>query len=258
MRLDTAVFQRGLTDSREKARRLILGGFVSVGGVVVVKPSFSVAEDAEITVADNDGFVGRGAYKLLAALDAFGIDLSGQVCLDIGASTGGFCEVMLRRGARLVYAVDVGTGQLASRLVDDTRVVNMEKTDARGLTRESLTIPPEFCSIDVSFISLSLVVPHIAALFDCRFVALVKPQFEAGRADIGKRGVVRNSAAHERVLRNFCAMLDQNGLFLTGLIPSPVRGGDGNAEYLAAFSGKRAGWIPDIRAVVRAALAGRA
>lgn len=255
MRLDTAVFQRGLTDSREKARRLILGGFVSVGGIVVTKPSFAVAEDAAVTVAANDDFVGRGAYKLLAALDAFSVDLTDRVCLDIGASTGGFCEVMLRRGARIVYAVDVGTGQLAARLAADGRVVNMEQTDARTLTRESFAVPPDFCSVDVSFISLEHIVPPLAARFDCRFVTLVKPQFEAGRADIGKRGVVKSAAAHERVLRAFHAMLGQSGLFLSGLIPSPVRGGDGNAEYLAAFSRETSDFMPDIRAVVRSALA---
>lgn len=254
MRLDAAVFLRGLTDSREKARRLILGGFVSVDGLVVSKPSFAVADGAAVTVAANDDFVGRGAYKLLAALDAFSVNLTGKVCLDIGASTGGFCEVMLRRGARRVYAVDVGTGQLAARLAEDTRVVNMERTDARTLTRESLPVPPDFCSVDVSFISLSHVVPPIAALFDCRFIALVKPQFEAGRADIGKRGVVKSPAAHERVLRDFRTMLGQCGLFLSGLIPSPVRGGDGNAEYLAAFSRQTTDFLPDIRAVVKAAL----
>lgn len=253
MRLDTAVFQRGLTDSREKARRLILGGFVSVGGIAVTKPSFSVAEDASVTIAANDDFVGRGAYKLLAALDAFSVDLTDKVCLDIGASTGGFCEVMLRRGARIVYAVDVGTGQLAARLAADGRVVNMEQTDARTLTRESLAVPPDFCSVDVSFISLEHIVPLLAARFECRFVALVKPQFEAGRADIGKHGVVKSAAAHERVLRTFHAMLGQNGLFLSGLMPSPVRGGGGNIEYLAAFSREPSGFMPDIRAVVRSA-----
>ena len=174
MRLDTAVFQRGLTDSREKAR--------------------------------------NGLF---------------------------FCI----------------SGQLAARLAADGRVVNMEQTDARTLTRESFAVPPDFCSVDVSFISLEHIVPPLAARFDCRFVTLVKPQFEAGRADIGKRGVVKSAAAHERVLRAFHAMLGQSGLFLSGLIPSPVRGGDGNAEYLAAFSRETSDFMPDIRAVVRSALA---
>ena len=194
MRLDSAIFQRGLTDSREKAQRLIRGGLVSVDGIVVTKPSFDLSDGAAVAIADHDDFVGRGAYKLQGALDAFGIDLAGRVCLDIGASTGGFTEIMLRRGAVRVYAVDVGTGQLAPRLASDSRVVNLEKTDARTLTRASFPLPPNFCAIDVSFISLGCIVPHLAEIFDGAFLALVKPQFEAGKDKVGKKGVVRDPA----------------------------------------------------------------
>lgn len=251
MRLDSAIFQRGLTDSREKAQRLIRGGLVLVDGLVVTKPSFDLSDGAAVAIADHDDFVGRGAYKLQGALDAFGIDLAGRVCLDIGASTGGFTEIMLRRGAVRVYAVDVGTGQLAPRLASDSRVVNLEKTDARTLTRASFPLPPNFCAIDVSFISLGCIVPHLAEIFDGAFLALVKPQFEAGRADLGKHGIVKRPEAHERVLSGVCAMLNRADLSLSGLMPSPIRGGDGNIEYLAAFSRTACDFVPDIRAVVR-------
>ncbi len=257
MRLDQAIFARGLTDSREKAQRLVRDRFVTVDGRPITKPSFAVDEAAEITVAENDDFVGRGAYKLLAALDAFAIDLSGRVCLDIGASTGGFTEVMLRRGAKYVYAVDVGSDQLAQRLLADERVCNMEKTDVRTLTPGQLPLTPDFCSIDVSFISLSHVIPCLKHLNNGLFVALIKPQFEAGRADVGKNGIVKSPAAHERVLKNFCALLVSLGLSLSALIVSPVRGGDGNIEYLASFSAAPTDYIPDIRAIVRSAFASK-
>ncbi|MBQ4047786.1 MAG: TlyA family RNA methyltransferase [Clostridia bacterium] len=257
MRLDQAIFARGLTDSREKAQRLVRDGFVTVDGKPVTKPAFAVDEAAEITVAENDDFVGRGAYKLQAALDAFAIDLSGRVCLDIGASTGGFTEVMLRRGAKYVYAVDVGSGQLAQRLRADARVCNMEKTDVRTLSPGVLPLTPDFCSIDVSFISLSLVLPCLKQLNNGQFVALIKPQFEAGRADVGKNGIVKSPAAHERVLKNVCALIASLGLSLAALIVSPVRGGDGNIEYLASFSSAPTDYVPDIRAIVRSAFAAK-
>ncbi|MBR5519300.1 MAG: TlyA family RNA methyltransferase [Clostridia bacterium] len=257
MRLDQLIFARGLTDSREKAQRLVRDGFVSVDGKVVTKPSTAVADDIGIEIAENDNFVGRGAYKLQGALDAFGIDLTNRVCLDIGASTGGFTEVMLRRGARYVYAVDVGSGQLAERLRTDERVCNMEKTDVRTLTKDRLPLAPDFCSIDVSFISLHHVLPCLKELNNGQFVALIKPQFEAGRADIGKNGIVKSPAAHERVLKNFCSLLASLHLSLSALIASPVRGGDGNIEYLAAFSHVPADYTPDFRAIVRAAFAAK-
>jgi len=257
MRLDQAIFARGLTDSRGKAQRLVRDGFVTVDGKPVTKPAFAVDEAAEISVAENDDFVGRGAYKLQAALDAFAIDLSGRVCLDIGASTGGFTEVMLRRGAEYVYAVDVGSGQLAQRLLADERVCNMEKTDVRTLSPGVLPLTPDFCSIDVSFISLSLVLPCLKQLNNGQFVALIKPQFEAGRADVGKNGIVKSPAAHERVLKNVCALIASLGLSLAALIVSPVRGGDGNIEYLASFSSAPNDYIPDIRAIVRSAFAAK-
>jgi len=257
MRLDQAIFARGLTDSRGKAQRLVRDGFVTVDGKPVTKPAFAVDEAAEISVAENDDFVGRGAYKLQAALDAFAIDLSGRVCLDIGASTGGFTEVMLRRGAKYVYAVDVGSGQLAQRLLADERVCNMEKTDVRTLSPGVLPLTPDFCSIDVSFISLSLVLPCLKQLNNGQFVALIKPQFEAGRADVGKNGIVKSPAAHERVLKNVCALIASLGLSLAALIVSPVRGGDGNIEYLASFSSAPNDYIPDIRAIVRSAFAAK-
>ena len=257
MRLDQAIFARGLTDSREKAQRLVRDGFVTVDGKPVTKPAFAVDEAAEISVAENDDFVGCGAYKLQAALDAFAIDLTGRVCLDIGASTGGFTEVMLRRGAKYVYAVDVGSGQLAQRLRADARVCNMEKTDVRTLSPGVLPLTPDFCSIDVSFISLSLVLPCLKQLNNGQFVALIKPQFEAGRADVGKNGIVKSPAAHERVLKNVCALIASLGLSLAALIVSPVRGGDGNIEYLASFSSAPNDYIPDIRAIVRSAFAAK-
>lgn len=253
MRLDLAIFQRGLTDSREKARRLIQNGLVSVDGRSVSKPALDISDNAVITLAAHDDFVGRGAYKLQGALDAFEIDLTDQVCMDIGASTGGFTEMMLRRGAQRVYAVDVGSGQLAPRLAADPRVINLEKTDARTLSRAHFPVPPTFCSIDVSFISLAHIIPHLATIFDGTFLSLIKPQFEAGRADVGKGGLVKKPAVHLRILRDFCTMLTGNGLLLSGLMPSPVRGGDGNIEYLAAFSRAGTGFVPDLSSVVRTA-----
>ena len=253
MRLDQAIFARGLTDSREKARRLIRQGCVTVNGEPVLKPALEAADDADIRVNDADHFVGRGAYKLQAALEEFGEDLTGCVCMDIGASTGGFTEVMLRRGAKRVFAVDVGTDQLADRLKADPRVIDLEKTDARTLTQEMLGCDPDFCSVDVSFISLSYIIPPLAERFGCRFVTLIKPQFEAGRADIGKGGIVKKPAAHVQVLRRFCAMLQSAGLTLTGLTASPITGGDGNIEYLAAFRKGGDGIRPDLDTLVRKA-----
>ncbi len=256
MRLDAALFQRELASSREQAQQLIGQGLVYVNGKLADRKSLSVFQQDEITVAHHETVVGRGAYKLQAALEAFGIDLTGKTCLDVGASTGGFTQVMLRAGATKVYAVDVGAGQLASELRADPRVVNLEKTDIRLCNGDLWAPMPEFCSIDVSFISLSLVLPAAIRCSKGDIVALVKPQFEAGRSAVGKKGIVKNPKDHVRVLEHFCALVPTLGMTLKGLIPSPIRGGEGNVEYLMALSREGDGILPPVKEIVSSAFGG--
>jgi 23S rRNA (cytidine1920-2'-O)/16S rRNA (cytidine1409-2'-O)-methyltransferase len=257
IRADKLLTARGLFSSREKAAEAIEAGRVSVDGKLVEKPSAGVDEGAEITVMPAADYVGRGAYKLEYALDAFKIDLKDRVCLDVGASTGGFTEVMLRRGAAKVYAVDVGTSQLSDKLKGDIRVVNMEKTDIRGVKPSSLDPAPDFCTIDVSFIPLSHVLKNALSLAgDKECVALVKPQFEAGKGAVGKNGVVRDKKTHIAVLKNVFALVRSLDMRVMGAAPSPILGGSGNREYLVWF-GRTGGGLPfepDILAVVDAAL----
>lgn len=245
-RLDTLLVARGLAPSRERARALIMAGEVRVAGRLVTKAGTPTPADAEIELAASateTRYVSRGGLKLERALDAFHLDPSGCVCVDVGASTGGFTDVLLQRGAARVYAVDVGHGQLAWPLRNDPRVTVMERTNIRHL--ESLPEPMDCAVIDVSFISLRLVLPRVAALLKPGgwAVALVKPQFEAGRAEADRgAGVIREPAVHQRVLRDLLAWLadaatnapDATGerLLPYGLIASPITGRDGNHEYL--------------------------
>jgi 23S rRNA (cytidine1920-2'-O)/16S rRNA (cytidine1409-2'-O)-methyltransferase len=235
MRLDLALVARGLAPSRARARDLINRGAVRVGGLPASKPAALIAADASIEVdACDAGYVSRGAAKLMAALGAFGFDPSGRACLDIGASTGGFTEVLLERGAARVYAVDVGTGQLHPRLAADPRVVSLERTDARRL--EAGLVPEQVTGIvaDVSFISLTLALPAALRLAasGCWLAVLVKPQFEAGRDSVGKGGIVRDEAAREAAVMRVRSFIERCGWRIAGVIPSPVAGGDGNIEYL--------------------------
>lgn len=260
MRLDAYMAANGLAPSREKAKRLIAEGRVSINGAVVTKASHSVNEGDTVTAEQGDGYVGRGAYKLIGALDSFGISLDGKVCADIGASTGGFTQVMLKRGAEKVFAVDVGHGQLDPLLLNDSRVVNCEGVNVRSIQPDFFGGEVSFAACDLSFISLRTVLPAVfAALSDsAELVTLIKPQFEAGREAIGKNGLVRSKSDHIRVLAEMCEFFSAEGVTLLGLIPSPIKGGDGNAEYLAHISkAKSEGCIPDIGGIVKSALENR-
>jgi 23S rRNA (cytidine1920-2'-O)/16S rRNA (cytidine1409-2'-O)-methyltransferase len=238
-RLDELLVERGLAPSRTRAQALILAGQVRVGegdrARLDRKAGDLVAPDTTVALTERDPYVSRGGHKLAAALDAFGIDPAGRTCLDAGASTGGFTDVLLQRGAARVYAVDVGRGQLAETLRQDTRVVSLERTNARSLTASSLPEPIDLAVIDVSFISLGLVLGPIASTLrpgpNAPMVALVKPQFEAGRGRTD-RGVVRDPAIHREVLEKIVAVAQTLGLGARDVIASPILGPEGNREFL--------------------------
>ena len=234
-RLDVLLVDRGLEESRQRAQAVIMSGVVYVDGRRVDKPGTAVAPGAAVEIrGDKLPYVSRGGLKLEKAMKCFPIRLQGAVCGDIGASTGGFTDCMLQNGAAKVYAVDVGRGQLAWKLRNDPRVVCLEKTNARYLSREQVPEELSFASVDVSFISLSLILPPLAALLagDGQIVSLVKPQFEAGREKVGTKGVVRDSAVHLAVLERFLDHAGAAGLSVQGLTYSPIRGPEGNIEYL--------------------------
>ena len=238
-RLDVLVAQSGLAESRQRAQALILAGKVRVAGETVRTPGRAVDEDARIEVDSEPGYASRGALKLAPALDRFHVDPAGRVCADIGASTGGFTDVLLRRGAARVYAVDVGRGLLHWRLRQDPRVVLMERTNARDL--ESFPEPVTLAVVDVSFIGLEKVLPAIRrAAPEAEVVALFKPQFEVGRSDVGKGGIVRDEAAVQRALASFHEWAPAGGYGVVAEAPSEVRGADGNREifvHLRAVNG---------------------
>jgi 23S rRNA (cytidine1920-2'-O)/16S rRNA (cytidine1409-2'-O)-methyltransferase len=223
---------RGLFESRARAQAAIAAGRVTADGVPVRKASETISAAAAIEAAPEHPYVSRGAVKLAAALDHFALDVTGRVCLDVGASTGGFSEVLAARGARRVYAVDVGTDQLHRRLRDNKTIVSIEQADIRRLDRSHLSEPPDLATIDVSFISLKLVLPAVGELLMPRanLVALIKPQFEAARRAI-KKGIVRNAAVHQAVCDDIAAFLVARGWRVGGRVPSPIRGGDGNREF---------------------------
>ena len=235
-RLDVAIVELGLTESRQKAQALIMAGEVFVNGQKQLKAGASVEEDDTIEVRAKNPlrYVSRGGLKLEKAMGLWLIDLNGKVCADIGASTGGFTDCMLQNGARLVYAVDVGYNQLDWRLRTNPQVVCMERTNARYLTREQVPEPLDFFSVDVSFISLSLILPALRPLMgeDGQAVCLVKPQFEAGKDKVGKKGVVRDPAVHREVLERFLEHAAQSGFFVRDITYSPIKGPEGNIEYL--------------------------
>ena len=237
-RLDTLLVDRGLAASRDRARALILAGSVRVNGQPATKAGLSVPLDAELSVATPDHpYVGRGGVKLAHALDTFGIRVVGCSALDIGASTGGFTDVLLQRGASRVVALDVGHGQLDWRIRSDPRVDVIERKNARTLTLADLPpgrAPFQIVTIDVSFISLRLILPVVPPLLDAAsdVIVLVKPQFEAGRAEVGKGGIVRDPSVHARVLEEVTAAADALGLGRAGTTESPIAGMEGNREYL--------------------------
>jgi 23S rRNA (cytidine1920-2'-O)/16S rRNA (cytidine1409-2'-O)-methyltransferase len=236
MRLDQLLTERGLAPSRSRARDLIKRGAVRAGGRVITRPGLDVAADADLAVEEAwSGYVSRGALKLAAALEAFGFDPAGCVALDIGASTGGFTQLLLLQGAARVYAVDVGRDQLHQSLRDDTRVVSLEETDARSLDSHMISDPVHAITADVSFISLTKALPAAFALAapGAWVVLLVKPQFEAGREAVGKGGIVKSEAARAEALSTVeCFVATQPGWRLSGSMVSPITGQSGNVEYL--------------------------
>ena len=235
-RLDRRLVELGLFETRARAQAAIAAGKVWVDGVAARKPSQIVADVAKIEAQEAYPHVSRAALKLMAGLDAFGVDPAGAVCLDVGASTGGFVEVLLERGAARVYAVDVGRDQLHPRLRADPRVVSLEATDARVLSAALIDAPPTLISCDASFISLEKVLPRALGLAapGAVLIALFKPQFEVGRVHIGKGGVVSDAGAVETAMRKTRAFLEDAGFAWMGAIQSPIRGGRGNQEHLIA------------------------
>lgn len=233
-RLDLLLVERGLVESREQARRLIMAGEVLVNEVVQDKPGQSFPQDVELRVRNTLPYVSRGGLKLAAALDTFQLDVAGKIAIDVGASTGGFTDCLLQRGVAQVYAIDVGYGQLAWKLRNDPRVVVMERTNIRHLTALPNEVQADLAVIDASFISLTLVLPPALHLLQpkAELIALIKPQFEAGKDQVGKGGVVRNSTIHRAVLETIFAFVQQLGLTITGLRPSPLLGPAGNVEFL--------------------------
>ena len=235
VRLDQLVYELGFTDSRERAKTTVMSGLVFVNGQRADKPGMPVAPDAKIEVhGDALPFVSRGGFKLDKALKVFPVDPSGKVCIDCGASTGGFTDVLLQHGAAKVYAVDVGYGQLAWKLRNDERVVNMERTNVRYLEADSLPEQVDAATIDVAFISLDKILPAVHKILKPEgfVVALIKPQFEAGKENVGKKGVVRDAAVHEQVINNVISFAKSEGFGIAGLDFSPIKGPEGNIEYL--------------------------
>ena len=236
-RIDQVLVERGLAPSRARAQALVMAGLVFVGEKRVDKPGQPVAEDAAIEVRGRDHpWVGRGGVKLAHAIEAFALDPKGAVAMDIGSSTGGFTQVLLEHGASQVFAVDVGTNQLAWKLRTDPRVTVLEQTNARELTAQQIDRPCDWVVCDASFIGLAKVleVPLRLASPRCRLVALIKPQFEVRKGEVGKGGIIRDPALHQRVCDEVRAWLEDSGWRIDGIIPSPITGSEGNVEFLVS------------------------
>jgi 23S rRNA (cytidine1920-2'-O)/16S rRNA (cytidine1409-2'-O)-methyltransferase len=242
-RIDRLVFERGLAISRSKSQAIIMAGEVLVNGEPVTKAGHMVPTDAHIEIVEGSPYVSRGGYKLSAALDAFQLDVTGLICADVGACTGGFTDVLLQRNASRVYAIDVGYGQLDWNLRQDERVIVMERTNARYL--DSLPEKTAVAVVDVSFISLKLIIPAVLGWLDRdgEIIALVKPQFEAGRKNVGKGGIVRDSAVHRSVLLDLLQWTEDQALYPSGLIRSPITGAGGNVEFLLRIQLERSDLI---------------
>ena len=256
-RLDVLLTERGLAESRARAQAIIMSGAVFVAGQKADKAGQEFDAEAPIEVRGSTcPYVSRGGLKLEKALRDFGVDVTGLVCSDSGASTGGFTDCLLQQGAKKVFAIDVGYGQLAWKIREDPRVVVMERTNIRYVTPDDLGEPLDLSVIDVSFISLRIVLPAVRRLLreNGQVVCLIKPQFEAGKEKVGKKGVVRDPAVHEEVLNGFLALAQEQGFTVRGLTFSPVRGPEGNIEFLAHLSLVPEGGItPDVPALVRQA-----
>jgi 23S rRNA (cytidine1920-2'-O)/16S rRNA (cytidine1409-2'-O)-methyltransferase len=236
-RLDVLVHQRGLAPSREMARRYIMAGEVKIDGEIRTKPGMKVPIASDIEVIQQQQYVSRGGYKLETALEKFPIEIAGRICADVGASTGGFTDLLLQRGAKRVYAIDVGYGQLAVKLRHEARVVNMERTNARHL--ETLDEPVSLVVIDASFISLQLLLPAIKGWLapQAEIIPLIKPQFEAGKKEVSRgRGVIKDNAVHREVLQETLSALQELGFAVHDLVQSDVTGPKGNIEFLAWLS----------------------
>lgn len=255
MRIDIALKDK-LGISRQKARALIEEGKVRVNGSVVVKPAYEVSKEDKIEADDSDilKYVGRGGLKLERALNVFDISIKGLCCIDIGASTGGFTDCLLKNGAQKVYAVDVGSGQLAEILRYDTRVISMENTDIR----KAVLPQADFICVDVSFISIEKILDRIYEILkdDGNGVVLIKPQFEAGREHLNRNGIVKNPKVHKNVLCKVITSAQNTGFDIKGLIPSPIKGGDGNREYLMYLHKGNKGKICDVSTLIKNALLG--
>ena len=254
MRADVALVSRGLCESREKAQASIMAGLVYVGERKILKASESVKPEDELTLRGHaHPFASRGGLKLEKAIRSFGADLTGKVCMDIGAATGGFTDVCLQSGARHVYAIDVGYGQFDWKLRNDPRVTVMERTNARYLTQEQVPLHPTVTVMDVSFISIRLILPVAAGIMGDEgvFYTLIKPQFEAGRDRVGKKGVVRDPKVHEDVLREIVDFVPTFGWLVLALYYSPITGPEGNIEFLAKITKKRSDAEPCSPDVIR-------
>ena len=256
IRLDQLVFERGFTESRERAKTTIMSGLVFVNGQRADKPGTPVDPEAQIEVhGDAIPFVSRGGFKLDKALKVFPVDPTGKTCIDCGASTGGFTDVLLQHGAAKVYAVDVGYGQLAWKLRNDPRVVNLERTNLRYISEEQIPEPLDLAVMDVSFISIKLVLPAVQRLLKlgADYICLIKPQFEAGREEVGKKGVVRDPLVHEEVVSGILSFVPSIGMTVMGLDYSPIKGPEGNIEYICYLkNGEYKGPELDVKAVVAA------
>lgn len=253
-RLDVYLTEHGFAQSRERAKSIIMAGHVFINNQRSDKAGDIVPEDAVVEVRGGElKYVSRGGLKLEKAVSEFSLDLKDRICMDVGASTGGFTDCMLQNGAAKVYSVDVGYGQLAWKLRSDRRVVNMERTNIRYVTDEQVPDKLDFASIDVAFISLKLVLPVVKSLLkdDGAGVALIKPQFEAGREKVGKKGVVRDPAVHAEVIQNVLNFTREMGLNVSAVTFSPIRGPEGNIEYLMYFSKSGADNEIDVEQIVK-------
>jgi len=237
-RLDKILLKRGLAASRERAKSLIESAQVQVDGSIITKAGKTFPENVHITLLQEDlPWVSRGALKLLAAVDAFVIDAKGRICMDVGASTGGFTEVLLKHEAQKVYCIDVGHGQLADKIKNDYRVVNLEKTHVKDLDTQKIPEEIDLCVIDVSFISLEKVLPHLISYLKpkAQIIALIKPQFEVGKGNLNSKGLVVDPKLYDEVISRIESCASANRLKLRSTIPSPILGGDGNKEFLGLF-----------------------
>ncbi len=237
MRLDQYLEKNGLVSSRSRAKALILAGAVEVGGVPVCKPAYTVSEESTVVLRSDFAYVSRGGQKLEAGLSAFSVSCAGRVVLDVGASSGGFTDCALQNGASRVFAVDVGSGQLASSLREDPRVTSLENYNARYMKAEDFDAMPTLAVMDVSFVSQTLILPALAAVLPDggELISLIKPQFEAGRQALGRGGIVREEKDRKAAILRVSSAASACGFSMRGCIQSPIRGGDGNVEYVAYF-----------------------